>query len=275
VDKIMLKMKNFIKYVHYKVSVESQLNFEELMNMLTEIYKDCDVPMHIQDLFKDNQNQFGELLKILNSLHTEDIILFTEDCDFNSIYNEIILLVNDEDFKFENILLNNTLTLQKSKNILSKYNVFQIKNYLQKLVNQTIDLPYFKNTKDRIWNLKPKLKFMDSQLFHTQCTFEEVFDDYFMKINKFLKFEFKAKKLIKISMSYDDKKNVIGSIKITGDFFIHPEETLESLEANLIDTKLERNEISKKVEESLKNSEAFGFDVNSMTDAIMGCLKNE
>jgi len=38
---------------------------------------------------------------------------------------------------------------------------------------------------------------------------------------------FKAKKLIKISMSYDDKKNVIGSIKITGDFFIHPEETLE------------------------------------------------
>ena len=36
---------------------------------------------------------------------------------------------------------------------------------------------------------------------------------------------FKAKKLIKISMSYDDKKNIIDSIKITGDFFIHPEET--------------------------------------------------
>ena len=76
-------------------------------------------------------------------------------------------------------------------------------------------------------------------------------------------------------MSYDDKKNVIGSIKITGDFFIHPEDTLETLEANLIDIKLERNEISKKVEESLKNSEAFGFHVNSMTNAIMGCLKNE
>jgi len=86
---------------------------------------------------------------------------------------------------------------------------------------------------------------------------------------------FKAKKLIKISMSYDDKKNVIGSIKITGDLFIHPEETIETLEANLVDTKLERNEISKKVEESLKDSEAFGFDVNSMTDAILGCLKNE
>ncbi len=57
---------------------------------------------------------------------------------------------------------------------------------------------------------------------------------------------FKAKKLIKISMSYDDKKNVIGSIKITGDFFIHPEETIETLESNLADTKLERNEISKK-----------------------------
>ena len=76
-------------------------------------------------------------------------------------------------------------------------------------------------------------------------------------------------------MSYDDKKNVIGSIKITGDFFIHPEETIETLESNLVDTKLERNEISKKVEVSLKDSEAFGFDVNSMTDAILGCLKNE
>jgi len=86
---------------------------------------------------------------------------------------------------------------------------------------------------------------------------------------------FKAKKLIKISMSYDDKKNVIDSIKITGDFFIHPEETIETLESNLVDTKLERNEISKKVEESLKDSEAFGFDVSSMTDAILGCLKNE
>jgi hypothetical protein len=86
---------------------------------------------------------------------------------------------------------------------------------------------------------------------------------------------FKAKKLIKISMSYDDKKNVIDSIKITGDFFIHPEETIETLESNLVDTKLERNEISKKVEVSLKGSEAFGFDVNSMTDAILGCLKNE
>ena len=86
---------------------------------------------------------------------------------------------------------------------------------------------------------------------------------------------FKAKKLIKISMSYDDKKNVIDSIKITGDFFIHPEETIETLESNLVDTKLERNEVSKKVEVSLKDSEAFGFDINSMTDAILGCLKNE
>ena len=45
---------------------------------------------------------------------------------------------------------------------------------------------------------------------------------------------FKAKKLIKISMSYDDKKKVINSIKITGDFFIHPEETLEILDGLLV-----------------------------------------
>jgi len=101
-------------------------------------------------------------------------------------------------------------------------------------------------------------------------------EDEMKKLNKLLDSSADFKEMIiNPTVAKDDKKNVIDSIKITGDFFIHPEETLETLEANLVDTKLERNEISKKVEVSLKDSEAFGFDVNSMTDAIMGCLKNE
>ena len=32
---------------------------------------------------------------------------------------------------------------------------------------------------------------------------------------------------------------IINSIKITGDFFLYPEESLETLEVNLIGTKLE------------------------------------
>jgi lipoate---protein ligase len=50
---------------------------------------------------------------------------------------------------------------------------------------------------------------------------------------------------------------------------------LDELEANLIGTKLEKDAVKQKIEKSLNYSEAFGFDSKSMTDAILGCLKQE
>jgi hypothetical protein len=86
---------------------------------------------------------------------------------------------------------------------------------------------------------------------------------------------YKSKKLIKISLEYDEDSKIINSITITGDFFLYPEETLDELEVNLIGTKLGKDEIKQKIEKCLNGSEAFGFDSESLTDAILGCLKEE
>jgi len=86
---------------------------------------------------------------------------------------------------------------------------------------------------------------------------------------------YKSKKLIKVSLEYDERTRIINSITITGDFFIYPEENLDTLEVSLIGTKLEKDCIEQKVEKCLSSSEAFGFDLESMTSAILGCLKSK
>ena len=86
---------------------------------------------------------------------------------------------------------------------------------------------------------------------------------------------YKSKKLVKISLEYDEDSKIINSITITGDFFLYPEETLDELEVNLIGTKLGKDEIKQKIEKCLNDSEAFGFDSESLTDAILGCLKEK
>ncbi len=86
---------------------------------------------------------------------------------------------------------------------------------------------------------------------------------------------YKSKKLIKVSLEYDEHSKTIDSITITGDFFLYPEESLDTLEVGLIGAKLEKDSISQKVEKCLSGSEAFGFDLESMTDAILGCLSHE
>ncbi len=83
---------------------------------------------------------------------------------------------------------------------------------------------------------------------------------------------YKSRKLIKVALEYDEFSNTIYSIKITGDFFLYPEESLDKLEANLINTKLEKNSIKQVIQKSLDGTETFGFDSETMTEAILGCL---
>lgn len=85
---------------------------------------------------------------------------------------------------------------------------------------------------------------------------------------------YKSKKLIKISLEYTDSK-IISSIRITGDFFLYPEETLDQIEASLIGTKMDRNSIKETIEKCLSHSKAFGFDSESLTEAIIGCLNSD
>jgi lipoate---protein ligase len=86
---------------------------------------------------------------------------------------------------------------------------------------------------------------------------------------------YKTQKLIKILLDYNDQqdsKEIINSIKITGDFFLYPEESLEYLEDQLKGTVLDKVKLKEKIDKCLKNSEAFGFDSESMVAAILGCV---
>ena len=73
----------------------------------------------------------------------------------------------------------------------------------------------------------------------------------------------------------EDSKKIINSIKITGDFFLYPEESLEDLEAQLKGTLLDRYKLKEKIDKCLENSEAFGFDTESMVTAILGCVDGQ
>jgi hypothetical protein len=82
---------------------------------------------------------------------------------------------------------------------------------------------------------------------------------------------YKSQKLIRVILEYNETENTINSITIAGDFFLYPEETLETLEADLIGTKLQRDTLKQVIDKCLKNSQAFGFDSTSLTEAILGC----
>ena len=89
---------------------------------------------------------------------------------------------------------------------------------------------------------------------------------------------YKTKKLIKIFLKYKDDKQgnrIISSVRITGDFFLYPEESLENLEVQLKGTRLDKDNLKKKIDKCLNNSEAFGFDSKSLSEAILGCLHNQ
>ena len=79
----------------------------------------------------------------------------------------------------------------------------------------------------------------------------------------------KLGKIVKISMSYNKESQLIHSIKITGDFFIHPEEVIEQLEHGLCGIKLEKEDLKNKIHWVLKNSEFFGFEIDSLVDVIL------
>ncbi len=83
----------------------------------------------------------------------------------------------------------------------------------------------------------------------------------------------KPGKLVKIELAYILKSMRIKKIKITGDFFLHPEETIEKLEESLVGVKLEKKCVKNKIESVLKNSQFYGFDVNSLSNAILECVK--
>ncbi len=69
------------------------------------------------------------------------------------------------------------------------------------------------------------------------------------------------------------RANVVGSklasVKITGDFFLHPEGGIVGLEDALVGKRLEKVTLQKAVEKALIGYEAVGFSAGDMADALL------
>ena len=97
-----------------------------------------------------------------------------------------------------------------------------------------------------------------------------------MKVgNGILKGELKVKggKLIKCTLELDEEK--IKRIKITGDFFMYPEDAIEKLEKSLQGIQFDEEEISKKVKEALKDVELIGVAMEDFVDVILDSKINQ
>jgi lipoate-protein ligase A len=82
-------------------------------------------------------------------------------------------------------------------------------------------------------------------------------------------------KLLKIYLEYDDEKNIIINIKITGDFFAYPEESIDIIEKELTKTPLDKEILENKINQLIidNNFEFIGLDAQGLSTGIMMCLK--
>jgi len=76
-------------------------------------------------------------------------------------------------------------------------------------------------------------------------------------------------KLLKIAL--EEEGGTIKMIKITGDFFIYPEENLEKMEVELLGCEMSAGKLSITIDEFIKvnPTELFGLDEESLIQTIL------
>lgn len=76
-------------------------------------------------------------------------------------------------------------------------------------------------------------------------------------------------KLVRIEL--DVKEQKIDSIKITGDFFLHPERALEQIELQLVGTPLGKKKLEDKLNAVLEqfNAQLLGVNKAQLAECIM------
>lgn len=80
-------------------------------------------------------------------------------------------------------------------------------------------------------------------------------------------------KLLKISLEYNKKNNVIKNIWITGDFFAYPEEAIELMETKLRNTILDQGQLLEKIRSIITeyHIQFIGVDAEGLTKGILMC----
>ncbi|MCD6593167.1 biotin--protein ligase [Candidatus Bathyarchaeota archaeon] len=68
-------------------------------------------------------------------------------------------------------------------------------------------------------------------------------------------YKVKGGKMIKIQLTLENKK-IIKDLRITGDFFLHPEETIEDIEKALRGCSLSKEELVRIIKETLTSKRA-------------------
>jgi len=80
-------------------------------------------------------------------------------------------------------------------------------------------------------------------------------------------------KLLKIILDYNEKNNFINSVRIAGDFFAYPEESIEFIENELKNALLEREALLKKIRHFVKEHKIqfIGLNAEGLTEGILMC----
>jgi hypothetical protein len=82
-------------------------------------------------------------------------------------------------------------------------------------------------------------------------------------------------KLLKIFIEYNDQKLLINKIKITGDFFAYPEESIECIENELINTSIIKDVLQNKIDKIIEknNIDFIGLNSEGLVEGILRCLR--
>ena len=80
-------------------------------------------------------------------------------------------------------------------------------------------------------------------------------------------------KLLKINLDYNQKTNNIENVRITGDFFAYPEESIELMEKKLRNTVLEQSQLLEKIRSIITeyHIQFVGVDAEGLTKGILMC----
>jgi hypothetical protein len=81
-------------------------------------------------------------------------------------------------------------------------------------------------------------------------------------------------KLLKIFLNYNEVDNLINSIKITGDFFAYPEESIDLLEKKLRNKYLKEEQLLKLIQSIIEdnNIQFIGLNAKGLAKGIMMCV---
>ena len=82
-------------------------------------------------------------------------------------------------------------------------------------------------------------------------------------------------KLLRIFLDYNDKNNKILDLRINGDFFAYPEESIEIIEKKLINTSLNEKILKDKINNIIRKNkiEFIGINTDALVMGILMCLK--